>query len=152
MDGKMNEPAVAYLGPAATYTHLACIEYFGGSIRELPKESIQEIFETVEKKAANYGVVAIENSTEGSVSQTLDMFIESQVKICGEVFLRITHDLLSQTGRPENIEKIYSHPRSADNLRCGTVLGSNPMSRVAIASTERAFPPMMTNPTFLGFP
>jgi chorismate mutase/prephenate dehydratase len=111
------EFTVSYLGPPATHTHLACVERFGSSVRALPEESIQEIFEAVEKEKANFGVVPIENSTEGVVNRTLDMFIESEVKICGEVLIRISHDLLSQGGKPEDIEKIYSHPQALAQCR-----------------------------------
>ena len=111
------ELSVVYLGPSATYTHLACIERFGSSIRALPKESIQEVFEAVEREKASYGVVPIENSTEGVVNRTLDMFIDSEVKICGEVLIRISHDLLSQSGKPEDIRKIYSHPQALGQCR-----------------------------------
>ncbi len=103
---------VVYLGPEATNTHLACLEHFGSSVQALPKESIPDVFEAVERKETNYGIVPIENSTEGSVNRTLDMFIESEVKICGEIMMRISHDLLSLDGRPEDIHKIYSHPQA----------------------------------------
>jgi len=108
---------VVYLGPPATYTHLACIERFGNSIRALPKESIQEVFEAVERGKASYGVVPIENSTEGAVNRTLDMFIESEVKICGENMIQISHDLLSQSESPEDISKIYSHFQAFEQCR-----------------------------------
>jgi len=111
------ELTVVYLGPPATHTHLACLEQFGSSVRALPRESIQEVFETVEREKANFGVVPIENSTEGVVNRTLDMFIDSEVKICGEVLMRISHDLLSQSGKPEDIEKIYSHPQALGQCR-----------------------------------
>jgi len=111
------ELTVVYLGPPATHTHLACLEQFGSSVRALPRESIQEVFETVEREKANFGVVPIENSTEGVVNRTLDMFIDSEVKICGEVLTRISHDLLSQSGKPEDIEKIYSHPQALGQCR-----------------------------------
>jgi len=92
------ELTVVFLGPPATYAHLACIRRFGSSIRALPEEGIQEVFEAVEREKANYGVVPIENSTEGVVNRTLDMFIDSEVKICGEISIRISHDLLSRSG------------------------------------------------------
>ena len=108
---------VAYLGPPATHTHLACLEHFGSSIQSLPQESIQDVFEAVEKAKASYGMVPIENSTEGVVNRTLDVLIESEVKICGEVLIRISHDLLSLSGRVEDIEKIYSHPQALEQCR-----------------------------------
>jgi len=111
------ELTVAYLGPPATYTHLACIEHFGGSVEPVPKESIQEVFEAVEREKANFGMVPIENSTEGVVNRTLDMFIDADVKICGEILIRISHDLLSMSGRAEDVERIYSHPQALAQCR-----------------------------------
>lgn len=111
------ELRVGYLGPPATYTHLATIERFGSSIQALPTESIEEIFKDVEMGKTSFGVVPIENSTEGVVSRTLDMFIESEVKICGEVLIRISHDLISLSGKPEKIRKIFSHPQALGQCR-----------------------------------
>ena len=111
------ELTVAFFGPPATFSHLACIQHFGSSVRMLPENTIQDVFEAVERKEADYGVVPIENSTEGPVSQTLDMFIKSEVKICGEILTRISHDLLSQSGRGEDIQKIYSHPQALAQCR-----------------------------------
>jgi chorismate mutase / prephenate dehydratase len=111
------ELTVVYLGPPASYTHLACFEYFGSSIQTQSKESIQEVFEAVEKGRTSYGVVPIENSTEGSVNQTLDMLNESEVMICGEVMIRVSHNLLSQSGKPEDIRKIYSHSSALEQCR-----------------------------------
>ena len=108
---------VAYLGPPATHTHLACLEHFGSCIQSLPQESIQDVFEAVEKAKASYGMVPIENSTEGVVNRTLDVLIESEVKICGEVLIRISHDLLSRSGTAGDIEKIYSHPQALEQCR-----------------------------------
>ncbi len=109
--------AVAFLGPPATFSHLACIQHFDGSVRLLPENTIQDVFETVEREKADYGVVPVENSTEGPVSLTLDSFIQSKVKICGEIMTRITHDLLSLSGNAGKIEKIYSHPQALNQCR-----------------------------------
>lgn len=106
------ELAVAYLGPEATYTHQACMERFGSSIRGIPKESIPDVFQAVDRGEADFGIVPIENSTEGVVNYTLDMLIEAEVKICGEVLIRISHELLSQSGNPKDVRKIYSHPQA----------------------------------------
>lgn len=108
---------VVYLGPEATNTHLACLEHFGSSIQAVPKEDIPEVFESVEKREASFGVVPVENTTEGSVSRTLDMLMESEVKICGEITMRISHALLSLSGKPEAIRKIYSHPQALGQSR-----------------------------------
>jgi chorismate mutase/prephenate dehydratase len=111
------ELIVAYLGPPATFSHVACIQYFGSSTRMEPENTIQDIFEAVEREKTDYGVVPIENSTEGPVGQTLDMFIKSEVKICGEIMTKISHDLLSKSGNPGDIEKIYSHPQALAQCR-----------------------------------
>lgn len=108
---------VVYLGPPATHTHLACFKYFGNSVHALPRENLQDVFEIVEKGEADHGVVPVENSTEGSVNRTLDLFIESEVRIFGEILIRICHNLLSKTGKAEDIQKIYSHPQALEQCR-----------------------------------
>jgi chorismate mutase/prephenate dehydratase len=108
---------VACLGPLATYTHLAGVRHFGSSATFIPVKSIKEVFETVENGQADYGVVPIENSTEGVVSYTLDMFIDFDLKITAEVMLEISHNLLSLSGKIEDIKKIYSHPQPVAQCR-----------------------------------
>lgn len=132
------ELTVVYLGPPATYAHLACIERFGSSIRALPEEGIQEVFEAVEREKANYGVVPIENSTEGVVNRTLDMFIDSEVKICGEISIRISHDLLSRSGDSKDIDKIYSHPQALAQCRQWLRRNFPSVPLVETASTAKA--------------
>lgn len=112
-----NGLSVVYLGPPASHTHQACIKHFGSSIEAISRESIWDIFESVEKEKVDFGVVPIENSTEGVVNQTLDMFIGSEVKICGEILVQISHDLLSKSGKREDIRKIYSHPLALAQCR-----------------------------------
>jgi len=101
--------AVAYLGPEATFTHMAALKKFGSSVAYIKCESIADIFTEVERARADYGVVPIENSTEGAVNHTLDMFINSTLKICSEVYLPIVHNLLSRHARRDSIKKVYSH-------------------------------------------
>jgi chorismate mutase/prephenate dehydratase len=100
---------VAFFGPKATFTHQAAMQQFGLSAELVPQKSIPAVFEEVEKGRALYGVVPVENSTEGMVSHTLDMFMESELKINAEVLLEIHHYLLSRTGRFDDIKKVYSH-------------------------------------------
>lgn len=102
---------VAFLGPKATFSHLATMQHFGFSAELVPQKSIPAVFEEVEKGNALYGIVPVENSTEGVVSYTLDMFMQSELKINAEVLLEVHHDLLSHTGRMEDIKKVYSHPQ-----------------------------------------
>lgn len=97
---------ICYLGPQGTFTHLAAIKKFGNKSKYIPVESINEVFEKVEKGESRFGVVPVENSTEGAVNYTLDMFFSSPLKICSEVTLNISHSLLgSNLG---NIKRIYS--------------------------------------------
>jgi len=103
---------LAYLGPAATFTHLACIQRFGVSAHFIPVHTIAEVFAEVEKGNVEYGVVPIENSSEGVVSHTLDMFVDSELKICGEIHLQVSHSLLSKSGELKRVKKIYSHPHA----------------------------------------
>ena len=108
---------VAFLGPLATFTHIAAMQQFGLSAQLVPQKSIPAVFEEVEKGRALYGVVPVENSTEGMVSHTLDMFVDSDLKITAEVLLEVSHDLLSRTGRTEDVRKVYSHPQALAQCR-----------------------------------
>lgn len=138
---------VAYFGPAATFTHLACIKKFGASAQYVPVNSIKDVFDEVERGRANFGVVPIENSTEGVVNYTLDMFVDSTLLIYGEVLLEVSHYLLSKTGRLEDITKIYSHPQPI--AQCRHWLETNlPQVPVAeVPSTARAAEICATDPT-----
>jgi chorismate mutase/prephenate dehydratase len=111
------ERTVAFLGLPATFSHMACIQYFGDSVPILPENTIQDVFEAVERGKADYGVVPVENSTEGPVSLTLDRFILSEVKICAEIMTRVSHDLLSLSGNAAEVQKIYSHPQALSQCR-----------------------------------
>ncbi len=108
---------VAYLGPKATFSHIATMQQFGMSALLEPQKSIPAVFEEVEKGKAQYGVVPVENSTEGMISHTLDMFVDSTLLITNEIILDIHHDLLSRTGRMEDIRKVYSHPQPIAQCR-----------------------------------
>ncbi|MCZ7624665.1 MAG: prephenate dehydratase [Candidatus Methylomirabilota bacterium] len=103
---------LAYLGPEGTFTHLACTRRFGGSARSVPVHTIGEVFAEVEKGNVEYGIVPIENSSEGVVSHTLDMFVDSDLKICGEILLGVSHSLLSKSGDLRKVTKVYSHPHA----------------------------------------
>ncbi|MFI4887012.1 MAG: prephenate dehydratase [Steroidobacterales bacterium] len=108
---------VAYLGPEATFSQTAVLTQFGHSVRALPLGSIDEVFHEVESAAADFGVVPIENSTEGTVNHTLDRFIASPLKICGEVELRIHHYLMGKMTALGRIARICSHPQSLAQCR-----------------------------------
>jgi chorismate mutase/prephenate dehydratase len=108
---------VAYLGPSATFTNLAARRQFGSSTEYLPESTIKEVFEAVSRDKAQYGVVPIENSTEGVVNYTLDMFIDSDLNIAFEIMMPITHNLLSKSGNRSDINKIYSHAQAKAQCR-----------------------------------
>src|ERR1700754_1859278 len=103
---------VAFLGPEGTFTQTAVHTHFGHSVRALPLQSIDEVFHEVEAGTADFGVVPIENSTEGTVNNTLDRFLTSPLKICGEVELRIHHCLMGKLSSLEDIKRVCSHPQA----------------------------------------
>ena len=108
---------IAYLGPEATYTHIAALNHFKYSGLFIPQKNISEIFAEVERGACQYGVVPVENSIEGAVNHTLDLLFESNVKICAERYQAISHDLMSETGDIRDIKVIYSHPQPFSQCR-----------------------------------
>ena len=103
---------ISFLGPEASYTHSAAIKQLGSSVDFTARTSIDEVFYNVEKGFSDYGVVPIENSTEGAVNYTLDKFMDSDLKIVAEVEERISHSLLSNSDSLENITKVFSHPQA----------------------------------------
>lgn len=108
---------VAYLGPEGTFTQAAALKQFGHSVRTQSKRSIADVFKAVETGACNYGIVPVENSTEGMVTHTLDTFVTSSLNICGEVQLRIEQNLLTHAAELHDIKTIYSHSQSLAQCR-----------------------------------
>jgi chorismate mutase/prephenate dehydratase len=108
---------VAFLGPEGTFTQAAVIKQFGSSARALPLSAIDEVFHEVEGGVADFGVVPIENSTEGTVNHTLDMFLTSGLKICGEVELRIHHNLMARVTRIAGIKRVCAHAQALAQCR-----------------------------------
>jgi chorismate mutase/prephenate dehydratase len=108
---------VAFLGPEGTFTQTAVLNHFGHSVRALPLNSIDEVFHEVEAGNADFGVVPIENSTEGTVNHTLDRFLTSPLKICGEVELRIRQHLMGGMNSLARIVRVCSHPQSLAQCR-----------------------------------
>lgn len=114
----LEEPLkVACLGPLATFSHLAALRHFGSSSAVVPCESIREVFEMVDKGRADVGVVPVENSSEGVVNYTLDMFIDYDLKISAEIMLEISLNLLSRSGERSRVKKIYSLQQPAAQCR-----------------------------------
>jgi len=109
--------SVAFLGPKGTYSQAAVLKHFGHSAQMVPLSSIEEVFRDVETNAVRYGVVPVENSTEGGVNQTLDCFINTPLKICGEIELAIHHHLLSLTSEFKEIKRLYVHPQTLAQCR-----------------------------------
>ncbi|MBC8000941.1 MAG: prephenate dehydratase [Opitutaceae bacterium] len=107
---------IAYLGPEATFTHQAAILRFGSSLNYAPQKTISEVFSEVAKGRADYGVVPVENSTEGVVTHTLDMFADSDLKIVAQIVLPISHCLVSRTPRAK-IKRLYVHPQTLAQCR-----------------------------------
>jgi len=103
---------VAYLGPEASFSHLAAQSYFGTSTRFFPQATIFRVFDEVERGKVQWGVVPVENSLEGSVNLTLDRLIATPLRIRAEVFLRISYCLLSTTDKMDSITSVYSHPQA----------------------------------------
>jgi chorismate mutase / prephenate dehydratase len=108
---------VAFLGPEGTFTQAAVLKHFGSSVRALPLPAIDEVFQEVEGGVADFGVVPIENSSEGTVNHTLDMFLTSGLKICGEVELRISHYLMGKMSSLDAVKRVCAHPQALAQCR-----------------------------------
>lgn len=108
---------VAYLGPEATFTHLAGVKYFGHSASYKPMDTIDDVFAEVEKGRTTYGIVPVENSIEGAVFSTLDSFMKYKVQICGEIQLEISHNLVCRSGNIEDIQTVASHAQALAQCR-----------------------------------
>lgn len=129
---------VAFLGPQSTFTHLAAMQQFGLSAQLVPLKSIPSVFEEVERGRAHYGVVPVENSTEGVVNHTLDMFIDSELQVIAEIMLEISHNLMSKSGKLEQITKIVSHPQPLAQCRHWLEANMADIPQVDVASTAAA--------------
>jgi len=128
---------VVYLGPEGTFTHLAALKKFGKHVDLIGKGNVVEIFREVERGTADCGVVPVENSIEGAVTHTLDMFFESDLKICAEVTLEVTHYLLGLV-KKEKIKKIYSHPQVFAQCRAWIAQHFGGAELIPVSSTSRA--------------
>lgn len=129
---------VAFLGPAGTFTQAAAIKHFGHSVKTFALATIGEIFREVEAGSCDFGVVPVENSTEGVVSHTLDMFMTSRLMITGEVSLRIHHHLMSVTDDLCAIRTVYSHQQSLAQCRGWLDRHLPTAERVAVGSNAEA--------------
>jgi len=114
----LEEPLrVAYLGPEGTYSHAATYRHFGHAVNALPEAGIADIFHAVENGRARFGVVPVENSTEGTINHTLDVLMTTSLRICGEVRMRIQHQLLSRGNSLDEVTAVHAHPQSLAQCR-----------------------------------
>ena len=135
----LEEPLqIAYLGPEGTFTQGAALKQFGRSVKTRPLSSIPALFHDVESGEANYGVVPVENSTEGVITHTLDMFINSPLQINGEVELRIHHHLMGKMDSASEINKVYSHQQALAQCRAGLEEHLSGVEQIAVSSNAEA--------------
>jgi len=132
------ELSVAFLGPLGTFSEEAANKQFGGLSKPVQCASIDEVFQTVETGAVDYGVVPVENSTEGGIGRTLDLLLQTSLYICGEIALPVHHNLLSKMSDKSGVTKLYSHAQSL--AQCHEWLNRNlpGIERQAVASNSEA--------------
>ncbi len=129
---------IGYLGPEGTFSQQAVHKQFGHSAKGLPLASVEEVFDEVASGAADFGVVPVENSGQGTIQSTLDLFLTSPLMICGEVELRVHQYLMSRTGHVEDIERVYSHGLSLAQCRNWLRKNLPGVDRQAVASNAEA--------------
>jgi chorismate mutase/prephenate dehydratase len=128
---------IAYLGPQASFTHQAALKKFGSQVVYASSNSINDVFSDVEKGSADYGVVPIENSIEGAITHTLDMFVDSDLKICAQIILEISHNLLGNYPKSK-IKRIYSNPQVFAQCRGWLNRNLANVEKIEVSSTARA--------------
>jgi chorismate mutase/prephenate dehydratase len=140
---------VSYLGPAGTFSEMAVQKLFGGGVRAQPCGSIDEVFRQTETGGANYGVVPVENSSEGAIDRTHDLLLSTPLKICAETVLRVRQNLMSKSGSLKNIVRVYSHAQSLaqcnqwlsrklPNAECVSVASNSEAARLAAKDAAAA--------------
>ncbi|MCG6891855.1 MAG: prephenate dehydratase [Gammaproteobacteria bacterium] len=129
---------IAYLGPEGTFTQSAALKHFGHSVSTVPMSSIPDVFASVESGHASYGLVPVENSTEGVISHTLDMFIDSSLRVCGEVEIPIHHHLASKLQDVARIKYLYSHQQSFAQCRRWLDQNLPGIERIPVSSNAEA--------------
>jgi len=129
---------VAYLGPAGTFSHAAVSKQFGTFVDAMPSPTFDDVFRAVESGQSDYAVVPIENSTEGAVGRTMDLMVDTELSVCGEVKLRVNQNLLSNAGGLDRITRVYSHGQSL--AQCVKWLAQHlpAVPRIAVASNAEA--------------
>ena len=129
---------VAFLGPVGTFSEQALLQHFGSGVDALACPSIDEVFRATEAGTADFGVVPVENSTEGAVSRTLDLFLQSPLEVSGEISIRIEQNLMTRSGSMQGVRRIVSHAQSL--AQCAGWLQRNhpELERVPVASNAEA--------------
>lgn len=130
--------SVAYLGPEGTFTEAAALKRFGSAVEGQSCATIDDVFRAVESGAVQYGVVPVENSTEGAVGRTLDLLLQSTLQVCGEVMLAIHQCLLSKQCELSTIQTVYSHPQSLGQCQGWLNVNLPHAARIAVASNAEA--------------
>ena len=130
--------AVSYLGPAGTFSEMAALKLFGSGVRAQPCASIDEVFRQAETGSVNYGVVPVENSSEGAIDRTHDLLLSTPLKICAETVLRVRQNLMSKSGSLRKIVRVYSHAQSL--AQCNQWLSRKlpDAERISVASNSEA--------------
>jgi chorismate mutase/prephenate dehydratase len=141
---------VAYLGPAGTFTEQAALKFFGSSIEAVPCTSFDEVFHAVTAGSADFGVVAIENSTEGVVTRSLDLLLQSPLHIVGETSLLVRHHLLRQTNSLEGIEAVLAHPQALAQCQAWLSKHLPHAERRAVSSNAEGARLASTHPAWAG--
>ncbi len=129
---------IAYFGQQGSNTHIAALQKFGSSSLYVPGSTLKDVFLEVERGRAHYGVVPIENSTEGVIFHTLDLFVESDLRICSEILMPISHTLMSKTGDIKKVKKVYSHPQALGQCRVWLEANLPGVKIIESASTSKA--------------
>ena len=130
---------VSYLGPEGTFSYFAAKEKFGSSIEYVPLSGIDSVFKEVESERADYGIVPVENTTEGGIRETLNMFIECDVKICAEIITPVHHNLMAKCKKSE-IKKIYSKPQALSQCKLWLANNFNKVDLLDIGSRQINYP------------
>jgi len=129
---------VAYWGPPGSNTHIASVQKFGSSTQFISVDTITDVFSEVEHRRADYGITPVENSTEGVISHTLDMFLQSELRICSEVFVNISHNLLSLQDDLSGVKRIYSQPQPTAQCRNWLRAHAAGIQIVEVSTTAKA--------------
>jgi len=129
---------IAYFGPPGSNTHIAAVRKFGHSSLFVPVPSIKDVFQEVDRGRVHYGVVPVENSTEGIVNHTLDLFVDSDLKICSEISTPITYVLMSLSGEASKVKVVYSHPQSLAQTRLWLETHLPDVKTVEVGNTAKA--------------